>query len=207
MIESGFILATIPADFWLLILFLMGLLLATWAWRVHSDLTWRRERLRGLVADIAAILGESVAVRSIGTRHSGRASRMENKQRRTVARPKSNAGTWFDNNQYPEAKALASVNASQASEYGVQGSIRAAQQKLNEEAAQYNARLRSLPTCLIAPVLGFYPWQIRIAKQKPSSSSRPKNINRQQKRINSSNPRTLHIGRQSAPKARKHRRR
>ena len=30
---------------------------------------------------------------------------------------------------------------------------------LHQEAAEYNARLRSFPCCLIAPVLGFRPWK------------------------------------------------
>ncbi len=30
---------------------------------------------------------------------------------------------------------------------------------LHREAAEYNARLRSFPCCLIAPALGFRPWR------------------------------------------------
>lgn len=107
------VLATAPDNVAMVVAAVAGVLILGWVWRVHTDLTNRRERLRGLVANIKTAHGEVTAVENIGVRHAYRAGSIEHRQRRTVARPKRGAGGFIDNVQYPDAGALTAVNVGQ----------------------------------------------------------------------------------------------
>lgn len=165
------VLATVPDNVALVVAAVVGVLILGWVWRVHTDLTNRRERLRGLVADIKTAHGEVTAVENIGKRHANVAGEIEHRQRRTVARPKRGAGGFIDNVQYPDAGALTAVNFGQQADMSVRILNRESQQKLNEEAAAYNAAIGRFPTLLIAGSMGFYRWDIRVPTPNRSTNT------------------------------------
>jgi hypothetical protein len=142
-----------------------ALLILAYCFFLYNDLAQRLERLKGMWADIKTMESRRFRVQGQVTHRVGRSMRFESGLRQPgVDRRGARGGIGplvvGNGNGLPN-------RSTGTAQYGLTEDVRAlyseseAHVRLHREAEQYNAMLRQVPSCWVAPAMGFRPWRMR----------------------------------------------
>jgi hypothetical protein len=130
-------------------------------WSTYNDLATRWERLCSIAADLRSFGIRRQSVRRVVAGHVGRSARHVERTAERAARGKQ-GGKWikFNADGHPEARAVGTVEQGMHTDVLAVDLENNAHLRLHQEAAEYNASLRTFPRCLVAQVFGFRPWRL-----------------------------------------------
>ena len=134
--------------------------LGLYVWSIYNDLVTRRERLHALLGNAQSMQARRHGIGKVITQHvSGSARHVENAVRHASRGKRGGANFKINADGFPEQRNVELVGRgldADVHSFDIENQVYLS---LHQEAAEYNARLRRFPCCLIAPVLGFRPWK------------------------------------------------
>ena len=141
--------------------------LGLYVWGLYNELATKLERLHSLLATARLMKARRHAVGRAIQRHVGRSARhIESTTRHTARGKRGGRYAKVNMDGFPEQRLIDLANHGMTDNVQACGMETDAQVLLRTEAAQYNARLRSFPACLIAPALGFRVWKTHQGQAK-----------------------------------------
>ena len=148
----------------LLVLLAAALLVAAavglYAWSIYNDLVARRERLHALLGNTQSVQTRRRGIGNAITKRFSRSARhVENAVRQAARGKRGGANFKINADGFPEQRNVDLAGRGLDADVHSFDIENETQLSLHQEAAEYNARLRSFPCCLIAPVLGLRPWK------------------------------------------------
>ena len=140
--------------------FVVAIPLGLYVWGMYNDLVTRRERLHALLGNTQSMQARRHGIGKVITQHVSRsAQHVENAVRHAARGKRGGANFKINADGFPEQRNVELVGRgldADVHSFDIENQSRLS---LHQEAAGYNAKLRSFPCCLIAPVLGFRPWR------------------------------------------------
>lgn len=133
---------------------------------VRNDLARRWERLLGLAANVRAARQRRQGVGRDVARHLVHAQRHERRVQHSGSQRGRRGGGRFisvtDNaNGWPAVSTTGVTSQGMGLDVSARGTEIAAREALHAEAQQYNAIVKSWPSCIVAEVCGYRTWRYR----------------------------------------------
>jgi hypothetical protein len=152
----------------LILAFLVVVVLVTLVYGVtiRNDLARRWERLLGLAANVKAARQRRQGVGHDVARHLVHAQRHEQRIQRSGSQRGRRGGGKFINvadnaNGWPGVSTTDVTSQGMGLDVSARGTETAARETLHAEAQQYNAIVKSWPSCIVAQACGYRTWRFR----------------------------------------------
>lgn len=156
--QSDFVSSTIA------VFVVIGLPIAIYSLFLFNDLAKRLERLKGVAADIRSARARRWGISHVAGQGVQSATAHEQRVVRSGSRRGGRGNGQFsvrDNaNGWADVKAVNTVSQGLAANIQAQDFENQVRQSLHREAEEFNARLRVFPACILAPLMGFKPWNL-----------------------------------------------
>jgi hypothetical protein len=133
---------------------------------VRNDLARRWERLLGLAANVRAVRQRRQGVGYDVARHLVHAQRHERRVQHSGSQRGRRGGGKFINvadnaNGWPVASTTGVTSQGMGLDVSSRDAETAARETLHAEAQQYNAIVKSWPSCIVAEACGYRTWRYR----------------------------------------------